>query len=56
MSTTAHSKYFIQLYRAVLEARGRDEAPLAFSLRVHDAVNHYLKDEYQNPEPPLSEV
>lgn len=54
--STAHSKYFVQLYRAVLDGVMADQAPLGFTERIHQAINPYLRDEYQLPEPPLPEV
>lgn len=50
------TRYFISLYKAVLAGKQIDEAPLAFAERIDAAVQHYLKDECQLPQPPLHEV
>jgi hypothetical protein len=53
---TSHGTYFNQLYRAVLEGVKADQAPLGFTERIHEAIQPYLRDEYQTPQPPLHEV
>ena len=51
-----HTFYYKQLYEAVLESHKIDEAPLASTERIHKAIQHYLKNEYQSPQPPLHDV
>lgn len=53
---TPHGTYFTQLYRAVLDAKRVDQATLDFAERIHEAIQPYLRDEYQTPQPPLHEV
>jgi hypothetical protein len=53
---TPFVSYYQQLYEAVLDCRKTDYAPLAFTDKIHKAIEPYLRPEYQRPEPPLPEV
>jgi hypothetical protein len=48
--------YYQQLYEAVLDCRRVDYAPLAFTEKIHKAIQPYLRDEYQRPQPPLRDL
>jgi hypothetical protein len=54
--STHHTSYFTQLYRAVLESKSIEEAPLATAERIHLAINSYLKSDCQRPSPLPHEV
>lgn len=54
--STPYTSYFTSLFNAVLKARKIDEAPLAFTERINEAIQPYLREEYQRPLPPLHEV
>lgn len=56
MAHSAYTNYFISVYNAVLAGKKIDEAPLAFAERVNEAIQPYLREEYQRPQPPLHEV
>lgn len=53
---TAFNQYYLALYKAVMDGVRLDEAPLSFTERIHKEIQHYLKNEYQRPQPPLHEV
>lgn len=55
MSLPYHN-YYLTLFRSVLEGVRQDQGPLAFTERIHEAIQPYLRPEYQRPEPPLPEV
>lgn len=54
--STPYTHYFISVYNAVLAGQKIDEAPLAFAERINEAIQPYLRAEYQRPEPSLHEV
>ena len=56
MTRSAYTNYFVSLFNAVIQARRIDESPLSFSERINEAIQPYLREEYQRPLPPLHEV
>lgn len=54
--SSPYNHYFTSLYKTVLQGMNINEAPLAFAERINQAIQPYLKNEYQRPEPPLHEV
>lgn len=53
---SSFSNYQLSLYKAVLRGMQIEEAPLSFSERIHEAIQPYLRPEYQRPQPSLPEV
>lgn len=51
-----YNRYVITLFNTVLEGVREDRAPLSFTEKIHEAIQPYLRPEYQRPEPPLHEV